>query len=242
MQLNSYSRYFKDRIESFDDYYPITGAGYHIYQPIEDIVLDDYEQFKQFGNPFDKFLRFVKTHLSNNQADKNNFPSLKSCLLRVPNSINSKYDVRVKVVHEWDGYRPHNMKLLGDFHVYLVAEFQKNMSLRKTYDITNTLDQANGKVIEWIEKLLQTPLEDFRKYCLWRILCPYLINIKKTSPEESFLILDKWLNKCDILSPITNKSKLIKDNLRYVKDYKPISLDKLKSENIELFKIIINTQ
>jgi hypothetical protein len=73
MQLNSYSRYFKDRIESFDDYYPITGAGYHIYQPIEGIVLDDYEQFKQFGNPLDKFLRFVKTHLSNNQADKNNF-------------------------------------------------------------------------------------------------------------------------------------------------------------------------
>jgi hypothetical protein len=67
------------------------------------------------------------------------------------------------------------MKLLGDFHVYLVAEFQKNMSLRKSYDITNTLDQANGKVIEWIEKLLQTPLEDFRKYCLWRILCQYLV-------------------------------------------------------------------
>ena len=35
-----------------------TGAGYPIYQSIEGIVLDNYKQFKQYGNPFDKFLRF----------------------------------------------------------------------------------------------------------------------------------------------------------------------------------------
>ena len=70
------------------------------------VILDNYKQFKQFGNPFDKFLRFAKTHLSNDKADKNNFPGLKSCLLRVPNSINSKYNTKVKVVQEWNGYRP----------------------------------------------------------------------------------------------------------------------------------------
>ena len=79
---------------------------------------------------------------------------------------------------------------MGDFHVYLVDEFQRNISLRKTYDFTNTIDQINGKEIEWIEKLLKTPINNFRKYCRWRILCPYLINIKKTSPEESFPILE----------------------------------------------------
>ena len=117
---------------------------------------------------------------------------------------------------------------MGDFHVYLVDEFQRNISLRKTYDFTNTIDQVNGKEIEWIEKLLQKPINIFRKYCRWKILCPYFINIKKTPPEESFLILENWLDKCDILRPISNKSKLIKDNLKYVKNYKPIFLDKLK--------------
>jgi hypothetical protein len=72
-----------------------TGACYHIYQPIEGIVLDDYKQFKQFGNPFDKFLRFAKTHLSNNKSDKT-ISSLKACLLRVPNSINSKLSLERK--------------------------------------------------------------------------------------------------------------------------------------------------
>jgi hypothetical protein len=26
-----------------------------------------------------------------------------------------------------------------------------------------------------------TPIEDGRKYALWKILCPYLVNIKKLS-------------------------------------------------------------
>jgi hypothetical protein len=51
--------------------------------------------------------------------------------------------------------------------MYLIDAFQKNLSLRKTYDITNTIDQTNSKEIEWIEKLLQKPLDNFRKYCLW---------------------------------------------------------------------------
>ena len=55
-----------------------------------------------------------------------------------------------------------------------------------------------------------------------------------------FLILENWLDKCDILRPISNKSKLIKDNLKYLKNYKPISLDKLKNENNELYNIIKN--
>ena len=54
--------------------------------------------------------------------------------------------------------------------MYLVNEFQKNASFRKSYDITNIIDQTNGKEIEWIEKLLHIPLADFRKYCLWRIM------------------------------------------------------------------------
>jgi hypothetical protein len=45
----------------------------------------------------------------------------------------------------------------------------------------------------WIEKLLETAIEDGRKYTLWRILCPYLINTRKLEYEKSFKILKTWL-------------------------------------------------
>ena len=31
---------------------------------------------------------------------------------------------------------------------------------------------------EWIEKLLEIPIEDGRKYTLWKILSSYLVNVK----------------------------------------------------------------
>lgn len=48
---------------------------------------------------------------------------------------------------------------------------------------------------EWIEKLLETPIEDGRKYALWKILCPYLVNVKKLEYEQSYQILKTWLKK-----------------------------------------------
>jgi hypothetical protein len=38
-----------------------------------------------------------------------------------------------------------------------------------------------------------------RKYALWRMLCPYLVNIKKLEYEVSFEILKTWLEKCNKL-------------------------------------------
>ena len=68
-----------------------TGNGYHIYQPIDNPQrFEDMEDFKEFDNPDNRFLRFEKDYLSSGYADKANYPSLKSCLLRVPGSLNSK--------------------------------------------------------------------------------------------------------------------------------------------------------
>jgi Primase X len=50
---------------------------------------------------------------------------------------------------------------------------------------------------EWIELLLKTPIPEFRKNVLWRILCPYLVNIKKLTNEQSTTILRDWLDKCN---------------------------------------------
>ena len=42
--------------------------------------------------------------------------------------------------------------------------------------------------IHWIETLLKTPIEDYRKNALALILAPYLINIKKLSYDEAFFL------------------------------------------------------
>ena len=92
---------------------------------------------------------------------------------------------------------------------------------------------------EWIEKLLQISVEDGRKYALWKILCPYLVNIKKLQYEESFEILMTWLEKCNNLRKLDfNLDTEIKDKVRYVKHYNPITIKKLKNDNKNLYLLL----
>lgn len=53
--------------------------------------------------------------------------------------------------------------------------------------------------ISWIEKLLQAPIHDHRKFVIWRILAPYLINVRRLSDKESFDTIGQWLFKCNEL-------------------------------------------
>lgn len=239
LALKKTLRNIKERLEEAHPTVLWTGGGYHIYQPIRGIELDHYRDFNEFSdlNLFNEFLRFTERFLSFDKADKNNNPSLKSCLLRIPGSINSKYHNEVTTIQNWDGLRPSITLLIGDFFAYLVDTRQKQLRNKKHlgYNI-----QPSTNTIPWIEKLLETPIEDGRKYTLWRIMCPYLVNIKKMSQEESFLILDNWLDQCDMMKALGyNKHTLIKNKLRYVNNYKPISHERLKKENYELYNKIV---
>ena len=117
-----------------------TGGGYHIYQSIRGIELDYYKDFEFFDlNLFNEFLRFTKKFLSFDKSDKNNNPSLKSCLLRIPGSINSKYTIEVKIIQKWNGYRPPITLLIGDFFAYVVdLKIKRELELRmKSHIQTN---------------------------------------------------------------------------------------------------------
>jgi hypothetical protein len=84
--------------------------------------------------------------------------------------------------------------------------------------------------IKWIEKgILEHPLPDHRKYIIWRILSPYLLNIRK-------------LDKCNELERLSFNSKTkIKDGLKGAsKGYYPISMEKLKEENRQLYDAVLN--
>jgi len=221
-----------------------TGGGYHIYQPIRGIELDHYRDFNEFSdlNLFNECLRFTERFLSFNKADKNNNPSLKSCLLRIPGSINSNYSTEVSIVQKWNEYRPRIRLLIGDFFAYLIDhKIKRQRELRnKSYYLRNNI-QTKPNIITWIEKLIDTPIEDGRKYALWRILCPYLVNIKKLEYEESFKILKTWLEKCNQIRELDfSMNSKLHNKLRNVNGFYPISYNELIKENKDVADTIKN--
>ena len=97
--------------------------------------------------------------------------------------------------------------------------------------------------IKWIEKgILEHPFPDHRKYIIWRILSPYLLNIKKIPKEESYSVIKDWLDRCNELETLNFNAKIkIREGLRGAsKGYFPISIEKLKEENKSLYDIVIN--
>jgi Primase X len=77
--------------------------------------------------------------------------------------------------------------MLHDFRRWLINE--KMEQRRQLSNIKARAQTINSTKIWWIEKLLHTPLDDYRKFAVWRILAPYLINIRKYSPEEAYNII-----------------------------------------------------
>jgi hypothetical protein len=251
----------KNISEKLDGYPTVlsTGGGYHIYQPIDAFILEEFSIFNEFENPSKHFLRFAKDFLSNNKADKANNPSFKSCLLRVPFSFNSKYlstvnnsNFQVKIIQEWDKKRPSIKYLLRDFRRYLITLKIQEMNMDKgnkkvkqssySYIQNNPQNNSNtNNTIYWIEKLLKTPIADFRKNSVSLILAPYLINIKNISYQESFDILIEWLRKCDSIRKLEfNPRYLIKSalNTAIQKRVPPMKLKTLSNRNLEIYGIL----
>lgn len=169
-------------------------------------------------------------------------------MIRIPGSHNSKLgqNTEIKILQKWNGVRPSIKPLLSEFYIYLadskIKEIRRN---RKRIDESikcSSLYENNNKT-RWIETLLQTPICDHRKYAIWRIIAPYLINIKKMSYEEALNIIKDWLGKCDKITPLDfSVNNKIKVNLTAAGKvgYLPIGFSDLKAENRELYCIISN--
>ncbi|MGB7881413.1 MAG: DNA primase noncatalytic subunit PriX [Nitrososphaeraceae archaeon] len=192
-------------------------------------------------------MQFAESFFTDQKGDPQHRPSIKSCLIRIPGTINSKCNQQVKAVQKWDGIRPPINYLLRDYRIWLVSEKinekvenKRSRNYRKSY--SNTCLRHNGTdTIQWIENLLQTPLADYRKYAIWRILMPYLFNIRNLSDADVINIIQDWLNKCDEMRILDFNSKyLIRQNIKNCKmhGYLPISFNRLSSENHGLYEII----
>ena len=119
------------------------------YQPVTAVRLEDISDFLELTNK--------KTYQSNssslcrisahNKGDVNHNPSLKSCMVRVPGSVNSKNGKEVEVVQEWNKARPSIVPLLGIFYSWLatkkIVEYKRIKSYRKNSTGITRTDKMN---------------------------------------------------------------------------------------------------
>jgi hypothetical protein len=217
-----------------------SGNGVHICQPVESIVLEQESKFAQFDHPSQTFLRFAAQLLSDHKSDSNNNPAFRSCLLRIPGSINSKYDEQnkeVKIIQRWDGFRPKATPLYYHLYIYLADRKLKEFNNMQR----NQTENYQGNTISWIEKLLQTPIDDYRKNAVNLILAPYLINVRKVSYDVALNIINSWLVKCGELRQLDQDYNYM---VRYALKYcakngnRPLKLDTLKTKNLMLYDLL----
>ena len=251
--LNKTLKNIKEKLDNNNAHPTVlwSGNGYHIIIPVYcPLELERIQDFQEFDNPSERFLRFAKYDLSNNRADKSNNPSFRSCLLRIPNSFNSKClakgesleNSKVKIIQEWSRDRPSIKYLLLDFRRYLINQKIKEINKKREREekVENQSNKRNNTIL-WIEKLLITPISDFRKNATSLILAPYLVNIKKLSYQHSFDILCDWLKKCNSFNKLDfNPDYLVKYALTTAsqKRIPPMKLVTLMNRNLELYNIL----
>jgi hypothetical protein len=239
-----------------------TGNGYHIYLPIKAVVLDQYDLFSvaRYPNLFSTlggeytgcstseiFLKFCSFFFSTGAADPQHRPKFKSCLVRIPRTLNSKClsngltetESEVKIVQEWNGYRPPIQFVTKHFRRWLLQEeLRKKKTVRRTSKKTIFYSGFYPNMIPWIDKLSKTPIEDYRKYCLWRILIPYLVNVKRLPSETCFATLETWLEGCNRLRKVDFGTYTVKIYFMNVKTYLPIPKERLKQEQQALYGVL----
>ncbi len=158
-----------------------SGRGFHIIQPL------DVSTFFEMATPpdwfvkaqeqrwsgfakgvVDEYLRFGERFLTGKESDPCHSPSIKSCLLRPPGTINAKNGVEVKVIQEWDGVRPPASLLLGDFFTAKLQEYNakvkelENKRPKRGSRKNNPLKSTGSYYDSYIIPILETALPDLK--------------------------------------------------------------------------------
>ncbi|MCL4375304.1 DNA primase noncatalytic subunit PriX [Candidatus Marsarchaeota archaeon] len=92
-------------------------------------------------------------------------------------------------------------------------------------------EKKNSRTYNWIEHLMETPIDDVRHRTINLILAPYLVNVKGIGEEDASKMINEYINRCKEINPHTNVNEsYIRYQCRYAKSkgLKPLSLDKAK--------------
>jgi len=198
--------------------------------------------------------------MTDGKADQthNRTVSFKNCMLRIPGSLNFgacqrndkdeiigiPYEAEVRIIQTWDGNRPDINHLLPRCYIWLKSAAIKDMQERIAADKVSRKyswsRKEEKKIFPWIEKLLNKPLDSNRYYCVWRILVPYLINVRGLSREEALKIILNWLGKCNSVNRLSFNVRKVDDVLNRVGSYYPIGRLHLEHDNNLLFQRLKN--
>ena len=140
-------------------------------------------------------------------------------------------------MQEWDGNRPDITSLLGIFYSRLAT--RKIIAEKSQRPISKFRADKSSSKINWIEVLLKTPLDDYRKTIVNLVLAPYLINIRQLEYQAAFNIIKSWLEQCASLRQLYFGADSLTGNALATASktgYKPMRLDTLKARNPEIYK------
>jgi len=239
-----------------------SGNGYRFINPQSALVLEKNEKFKKFPHVSRDFLRFEEQFVTNNMADPHHSNNLAfgNSVLRIPGSLNSKLvqldevdqiisippeaEVRVIIERHWDGNRPSIKPILPQFYIWLQAAVARKLDKqiegvrKRCFVKTISIGRRQGtkNTIDWIEKLLDIGLDDYRKYAIKFILAPYFINIRGFSRQDAFDNISMWLNKCDSICRLRfNATRKTDEALDSVRDFLPQGRLTLKQKFVVLY-------
>ena len=134
-----------------------------------------------------------------------------------------------------DGYRNSLLRLKRrNEKINMIRELKQ-----QTFSNKHRKSKLKSNKIKWIEKLLNLAICDFRKFCIWHILVPYLKNILLFTLDKTRKIIVKWSKSCNELRTLNfDVEKMIESEFNKEEDYKPISFDNLRDRNPELYQQI----
>jgi hypothetical protein len=174
---------------------------------------------------------------------------------------------RVRIEQLSNGYKPNIRYLLEGLWESLIQLRNDEISdrlldeqrrirfeIRHPYDVSPTTAHYQSKVrgcqqsnrMDWMERLIEKPLDNFRKYCITFIFVPYFINIRRLSDLDTFDRIEVWLEKCKSVHRLDfNVKQRVKYDIKSVRTLqgarrfvKPKALHKLKIENAELYTLL----
>ena len=236
----------KQKLNGFEPTVLWSGNGYHIYIVLDIRPLELITEFKELSDkPSEEFLRFVESVFTKKKKDSQHNPSFKSCMLRIPGTLNSKNGSEVKIVKKFDANNipKINNNLLREFRLYLADNDIKrkiNSTTLEAKEKHSTLKYNNStnnpipKCYQWIEdNLLKTPIPDYRKITVDLVFVPFFIVIKKLTANQTCNLTKEYLIKCNKLQPLQPSVNEFEKRIKIaIEKSMENKIPPIKSENI----------